>query len=152
MTSQRDHPRTVTATRDVAATAERVFQLIADPEQQPRWDGNGNLAAAPSGQRIRAAGEIFTMRLAKGSVRENHVVEFEEGRLIAWKPAEPGEEPPGHLWRWELQPIDSSHTRVTHTYDWTQLSDKRRFPRARWTTAERLRASLDRLAALAEGG
>jgi len=43
-----------------------------------------------------------------------------------------------------------SRTRVTCTYDWTQLTDEKRLPRARATTAERLRASLDRLAALAE--
>jgi hypothetical protein len=37
------------------------------------------------------------------------------------------------------------------TYDWTQLTDQTRMPRARATTADRLRASLDRLAVLAEG-
>jgi len=86
-----------------------------------------------------------------GAIRENHVVEFEEGRRIAWTPAEPGREPPGHLWRWELEPAGPSRTRVTHTYDWTRLTDEGRLPRARATTADRLRASLDRLAALAEG-
>jgi hypothetical protein len=54
------------------------------------------------------------------------------------------------LWRWELEPVDASRTRVTHTYDWTRLTDEGRLPRARATTADRLRASLDRLAALAE--
>ncbi len=144
--------RVASATREVAAGAGRIFELIADPAQQPRWDGNDNLAEAPSGQRVRAVGDVFTMRTTKGSIRENHVVEFEEGRRIAWRPAEPGQEPPGHLWRWELDPVDSSRTRVTHTYDWTRLTDQARLSRARATTAERLRASLDRLAALAEQG
>ena len=90
------------------------------------------------------------MTLTRGSVRENHVVEFEEGRLIAWRPAEPGQEPPGHLWRWELDPIDSSRTRVVHTYDWTRLTDRNRWARARATTPDKLQASLDRLAAIAE--
>jgi hypothetical protein len=45
--------------------------------------------------------------------------------------AEPGQHPPGHLWRWELEPASPSRTRVTCTYDWT--------------------ASLDLLAGLAEG-
>ncbi len=40
---------------------------------------------------------------------------------------------------------------MTHTYDWTQLTDEKRLARARATTADRLQASLDRLAALAEG-
>ncbi len=143
-------PQVVSASREIAVGADRIFELIADPAQQPCWDGNDNLAEAPSGQRVRAVGEVFTMRNTKGSVRENQVVEFDEGRRLAWRPAEPGQEPPGHLWRWELEPIDAGHTRVTHTYDWTRLGDERRLPRARATSAERLQASLERLAALAE--
>jgi uncharacterized protein YndB with AHSA1/START domain len=150
MTTRRKLPRVVSASREIAAGAGRIFELIADPAQQPRWDGNDNLAMAPAGQRVRRAGEVFTMTLTKGSVRENHVVEFEEGRRLAWMPAEVGRTPPGHLWRWELESIGTSRTRVTHTYDWSQLTDRKRLPRARATTAGKLRASLDRLAALAE--
>ena len=143
-------PRVVSVSREVAAGSGKIFELIADPALQPRWDGNDNLAQAATGQRVRAVGEVFTMTLTIGSVRENHVVEFEESRRIAWRPAEPGQNPPGHLWRWELEPIDTSHTAVTLTYDWTQLRDEKRLARARATTADRLHASLDRLAALAE--
>jgi uncharacterized protein YndB with AHSA1/START domain len=150
MGTEHEPPRVVSASREIAAAPGQIFELIADPAQQPRWDGNDNLRAAPAGQRVRRTGEVFTMTLTTGAVRENHVVEFEEGRRIAWTPAEPGRRPPGHLWRWELEPADAARTRVTCTYDWTQLTDKNRLPRARSTTAERLRASLDRLAALAE--
>jgi hypothetical protein len=125
--------------------------VIADPAAQPCWHGNDNLAWAPAGQRVRRAGDVFTMTLTRGSDRENHVVEFEEGRRIAWMPAEPGQERPGHLWRWELAPVGASRTRVTCTYDWTRLTDETRLPRALATTADRLQASLDRLATLAEG-
>ena len=142
----------VSTHREVAAGASEIFELIADPTQQPRWDGNDNLAEASTGQRVSAVGEIFTMQLTRdGATRENHVVEFEEGRRIAWQPSEPGKEPPGHLWRWELEPLDNSRTRVTHTYDWTHLTDEKRLPTARATTADKLQASVDRLAALVEG-
>ena len=151
MTSHDEVPRVVSANREIAAGSGQIFELIADPAQQPGWDGNNNLAEAPAGQRVRSTGQVFTMTLTTGKVRENQVVEFDEGHRIAWQPAEPGQEPPGHLWRWELEPIDAARTRVTHTYDWTRLTDENRFPRARATTAEKLRASLDRLAALAEG-
>jgi uncharacterized protein YndB with AHSA1/START domain len=142
----------ITASRDVAANVAVVFELIADPAQQPRWDGNDNLARAAAGQRVRAVGDTFTMLLTSDMTRENHVVEFDEGRLIAWRPSEVGKPPPGHLWRWELEPIDDANTHVTHTYDWTDLSDETRMKRARATTADKLGASLDRLAALAEIG
>ncbi len=141
----------VSASREIAAAPERIFELIADPAQQPRWDGNDNLVEAAEGQRVRGAGDVFTMTIHTGTVRENHVTEFEEGRLIAWTPAEQGKRPPGHLWRWELSPADPSRTLVTSTYDWTRLTDSNRLPRARATTAGRLQASVDRLAALAEG-
>ena len=152
MTSQDDAPRVVSASRQIAAAAADIFELIADPAQQPRWDGNDNLAEAAPGQRVRATGDVFTMTTTRGAVRENHIVEFTEGRRVAWRPAEPGGTPPGHLWRWELDPVEASRTLVTHTYDWSELTDENRIPRALDTTPDRLRASLDRLAALAEGG
>ena len=105
--------RVVRATRLIAAPAATIFELIADPARQPEWDGNDNLGLAEPGQRVHAVGEVFTMTLNHGAVRENHVVEFDEGGLIAWCPAEPAAEPPGHLWRWELEPVDAGHTRVT---------------------------------------
>jgi len=146
-----DVPQVVSASREIAAEPGLIFELIADPAQQPRWDGNDNLGMAAPGQRVRRVGDVFRMKLTKGSIRENHVVEFEEGRLIAWMPSEAGRPRPGHLWRWELEPVGASRVLVTHTYDWTRLTDKKRLPRARGTTADNLRASLDRLAALAEG-
>lgn len=146
-----DAARVVSASLDIAASPERIFELIADPTQQPRWDGNDNLASAPDQPRIRGVGDVFTMTLTQGSVRNNHVVEFEEGRLLAWKPAELDQQPIGHLWRWSLEPITESRTRVTHTYDWTELADENRIRRAQATTADWLHASLRKLAALAEG-
>jgi uncharacterized protein YndB with AHSA1/START domain len=142
--------RVVSASRDIEASAARIFELIADPANQPSWDGNDNLSIAQPGQRVRGVGDVFTMTLTNDFVRENHVVEFTEGRRIAWRPSEPGKEPPGHLWRWELNPLGENRTAVTHTYDWSALTDPARLERARSTTVEKLRASMDRLAARAE--
>jgi len=150
MADNTETPRVVSASREIAAVAEQIFELIADPSQQPRWDANDNLVEAARGQRVRAVGDVFAVATTKGNVRENHVVEFEEGRRIAWLPSEPGQDPPGHLWRWELESLDETHTRVTHTYDWSKLTDEKRLPRARATTAEKLRASIDKLAELTE--
>jgi uncharacterized protein YndB with AHSA1/START domain len=142
--------KVVSASREIAAPADKIFEFIADPSLQPRWDGNDNLAEAHTGQRVRAVGDVFTMTITMGSDRDNHVVEFEEGRLIAWRPSEPGKKPPGHLWRWQLEPLDDSRTLVTHTYDWSRLTDENRLPIARAITADKLQASIERLAELAE--
>jgi uncharacterized protein YndB with AHSA1/START domain len=48
----------VIASRDIAADPAPIFELIADPAQQPRWDGNDNLARAPEGQRVRRTGDV----------------------------------------------------------------------------------------------
>src|SRR4051794_1135271 len=118
--------RIVSTSRTVAASHDRIFELIADPARQPEWDGNDNLAEASPGQRVHAVGDVFTMTLTRGMVRENHVVEFEEGRRMAWQPAEPGSPPVGHLWRWEIEPDGAGGSRVVHTYDWTELHDEAR--------------------------
>ena len=150
MVDNTEAPKVVSVSREIAAPAGKIFELIADPSLQPRWDGNANLAEARTGQRVRAVGDVFSMTITLGSVRDNHVVEFEEGRLIAWRPSEPGQEQPGHLWRWELAPVDDSRTLVTHTYDWSRLTDENRLPIARNMTADKLQASVEKLAEFAE--
>ncbi|OBG67494.1 MULTISPECIES: SRPBCC family protein [unclassified Mycobacterium] len=148
--SDMEAERIVSATRVIAANAARIFELIADPARQPSWDGNDNLASSAPGQRVRGVGDVFKTTLTNGAVRENHVVEFVEGSKIAWRPAEPRKEPPGHLWRWELSPVNAELTTVTHTYDWTALTDATRMERARATTPDMLRESIDRLAVVAQ--
>jgi uncharacterized protein YndB with AHSA1/START domain len=148
--SDSEPSKVVTASRVIAADPGAIFEWIADPARQPEWDGNDNLASAAPGQRVRGVGDTFTTLLTRGTTRVNHVVEFVEGRRIAWQPSEPDHEPPGHLWRWELDPQGDAATLVVHTYDWTRLTDPDRLERARATTADRLQASLDRLAAVVE--
>jgi len=107
--------RVVSASKEISAQAARIFELIADPARQPTWDGNDNLAEAAAGQRVHAVGDVFTMTLTRGQVRENHVVEFAEGQLIAWRPAETGQTPPANLCRCEMDSGDWGPTRVAHT-------------------------------------
>lgn len=143
----------VTASREIAAPAAALFDLIADPAEQPRWDGNDNLAGAEAGQRVRAVGDVFVMTNRNGGVRDNHVVAFVEGREIAWRPAPHGEQPAGHQWGWILEPLEDGRTLVTHVYDFSDLpaSQEARLAKARQMTPEKLMASIDRLAELAEG-
>ena len=104
--------RVVQASRIIGAPADVIFEHIADPARQPAWDGNDNLAEAPDGQRVRGVGDVFSMTLTQGAVRENHVVEFEEGRRIGWRHFG------RHVWRYELEPV-AEGTRVTETFDWS---------------------------------
>ncbi len=94
MTDQNEVPRIVSASREISAGPAEIFELIADPAAQPRWDGNDNLAEAAPGQRVREAGAVFSTTLTNGAVRDNHVVEFAEGSRIAWRPSEPADSRP----------------------------------------------------------
>lgn len=142
--------KVVSAEIEIAAPASEVFKLIADPVRQPEWDGNDNLGTAAQGQRPTSAGGSFITTLTKGVDRENHIVAFEEGRLIAWKPSEVGGEPFGQKWAWEVTATGDRSSLVRHTYDWTELRDLQRLPRAQSTKSENLLASVERLKALAE--
>lgn len=142
--------RVVSVQREINVPSQEIFKLIADPSRQPQWDGNDNLKHADEGQYINGVGQTFRMELTNGQSRDNHVIEFEEGRRIAWKPAPTGEEPRGHVWRWELEPVTENSTLVRHTYDWTQLFDETRFEKARSMDEDALKSSLDKLAEYAE--
>lgn len=142
--------KVVTAEIEISAPAEAVFELIADPQRQPEWDGNDNLGTAVEGQRVRGTGGSFITTLTKGVDRENHIVDFEEGRLIAWQPSEVGGEPFGQKWVWQIEPIGGDSVLVRHIYDWTKLRDPQRLSRAQSTTVANLLASLKRLKQLAE--
>ena len=143
--------KVVSAEITVDAPGAEVFELIADPARQPEWDGNDNLGSAASGQRVTETGGSFVTTLTKGVERENHVVDFVEGRRIAWMPSEVGEPPLGHMWIWEIEAAGDESVLVRQTYDWTRLRDPKRLPRAQSTTVETLLASMERLKALAEG-
>jgi uncharacterized protein YndB with AHSA1/START domain len=91
--------RSVSATRTVHATADRIFDLLADPSKHPLIDGSGSVRAPRPGAPERRI--------------ENTVVEFEEDRLIAWRHFN------GHRWRWRLTPLADGTTEVTETFDWS---------------------------------
>ena len=53
----------------------------------------------------------MAMRITLPYRTDNTVVEFEEGRRIAWCHFF------RHRWRYELEPVDEDATRVTETFD-----------------------------------
>ncbi len=112
----------VSVERLVAASPERIFQVLADPTQHPLIDGSGTVRAAsrhaPQGL---ALGSTFTMSMRIGLPYSmlNTVIEYEENRLIAWQArlvGRPGRFIGGRIWRFELCPVESA-TQVKETWD-----------------------------------
>jgi uncharacterized protein YndB with AHSA1/START domain len=97
----------------VDAPAQAVFDVLADPAQHPAFDGSGTVLAQVSGPRRLALGARFGMgmRIRLPYRTDNTVVEFEEGRRIAWCHFN------RHRWRYELEPAGEGSTLVTETFD-----------------------------------
>lgn len=134
----------------VDAPASVVFDVIADPYQHAAFDGSGTVQKAVAGPKRLALGDTFRMdmRMKVPYRMGNTVMEFEENRRIAW--AHMG----GHRWRYELEPIDDSRTRVIETFDATTARSTLllRTMRADAMNAKAIDATLCRLKDYIEGG
>ena len=104
-------------TRTIAAPANAIFELLADPAQHASFDGSGTVRAARAGAPDRLAlGARFGMDMKVGVPYRmtNTVVEFDEGRRIGWKHVG------GHVWRYLLTPsAGGASTTVTEQFDWS---------------------------------
>ena len=128
----------VSVTRRIAAPAEKIFAILADPSRHTDLDGNDMLRGVASGGPITGVGDRFVMDMwfdhfGGPYTMDNHVVEYEPGRRIAWAPAANDEKtgrgpeeigvPLGHRWVFELAP-DGDATVVTETYDCTAAPEQ----------------------------
>lgn len=97
----------------VDAPAQAVFDVLADPAQHAAFDGSGTVRAQVSGPERLTLGARFgmSMRIKVPYRVDNTVVEFEEGRRIAWSHVN------RHRWRYELEPAGDGSTLVTETFD-----------------------------------
>jgi uncharacterized protein YndB with AHSA1/START domain len=110
-----ENVKSVSVERVINAPPEKIFDVLADPSEHPVIDGSGMVKDTSGQQPARLSlGAKFgmSMRLGVAYAITNTVVEFEEGRRIAWRHIG------GHRWRYELEPVDGA-TRVRETYDWS---------------------------------
>ena len=117
--------RKVSASRVVAADRQTIFDLVADPAMHAVIDGSGMVQdVQPNGPERLYLGAKFGMSMKLGLSYKilNTVVEFEEGRRIAWRHFH------GHRWRYELEDTTTEDGRpatlVTEAFDWSQALTK----------------------------
>ena len=141
----------VSTERFVPAPPERVFELLADPRRHREIDGSGTVRDADvDGPQRLSLGAVFGMHMKAGAPYRmtNTVVEFEEGRRIAWQPRPTNRVAAlaigGRIWRYELEPVEGG-TLVRETWDIRQ----ERFPppllAARSATRRAMARTLERL-------
>jgi hypothetical protein len=92
-----------------------IFDLLADPRRHCEIDGSGSVRQSEidAPERLSLGARFgMKMRIVVPYRITNEVVEFEEGRRIAWRHFG------GHVWRYILEPV-AGGTKVTEQFDWT---------------------------------
>jgi polyketide cyclase/dehydrase/lipid transport protein len=110
----------VSESRVIAADSQRLFDIVADPAMHPVIDGSGTVQAMRGTAPARLSeGATFGMDMKLGAPYKitNTVVEFDDGRQIAWRHFN------GHVWRYLFEPVDGG-TRVTEQWDARPAHDK----------------------------
>ena len=137
----------VSVERVVHAPPEAIFALVADASRHPDIDGSGTVRQAkPGAPEHLALGSTFGMSMRMGIPYSmvNTVVEFEDGRRIAWQARPPGvlgRFLAGRIWRYELEPVDGG-TLVRES--WDVSADHQRALLKRGTLPEITRTNMDR--------
>lgn len=132
----------VSESRNINASAARIFSILSDPALQPDVDGTGMLQSAVGNEVITQVGDVFYISMThwrRGNyVMANHVVAFEQDRHIAWEPVVHSHEKPEYQsdvgqpglreWGWQLEPLGDGTTQVTEYFEGSRLpEDLRKF-------------------------
>ncbi|WP_432187930.1 SRPBCC family protein [Streptomyces sp. Tue6028] len=117
-----DRP-TVEVTTWIAATPERVWQLVSDVELMPGMSAELQSVEWLDGATGPAVGARFVGQSRHDSFGEwattSTVVEAEPGRLFAWAVEDPAH--PSAVWRFRLEPKDGG----TELTQWMQMGPGR---------------------------
>jgi uncharacterized protein YndB with AHSA1/START domain len=111
----------VSVSRRIEAQASVIFEVLANPDRHPEFDGSEMLRSGVRNKVIAGVGDVFVTKMyfrAMGDYEmHNRVVAFEQDRFIAWEPGNPDLARNGSLWRFDLIPDGPNATVVTETYD-----------------------------------
>jgi uncharacterized protein YndB with AHSA1/START domain len=114
----------ITVERVIRAPSEKIFELLADPARHRTFDGSDSVRDSRNAPPRLSLGAKFDMKMNLGFpyTMTNEVIEFEEGRRIAWQPrpaARLARSFGGRIWRYELDLVQGG-TRVRETRDMSQ--------------------------------
>ncbi|MDO5628797.1 MAG: SRPBCC family protein [Mobilicoccus sp.] len=148
----------ITVSRTFDAAPKDLFEIVSNPARHADIDGSGQIVSDEKTDRITAVGQVFTMNMNAEHMggdyqTDNHVVGYDENRLLAWKTAPAGTEPKGWKWLWEFTPEGQNATVVTLTYDWSEVTDKELLKKVSFPVVQEdaLEATLGRLASAVDG-
>jgi uncharacterized protein YndB with AHSA1/START domain len=147
----------VSVERVIPSPPEPIFELLADPNRHQEIDGSGSVREAKGTVARLRLGSSFGMSMKMGLPYSmvSDVIEFEDGRRIAWQthgPTRIGRYVGGRIWRYELEPVEGG-TLVRETWDISQESalTKPVVRKGADKTAENMAATLARIEELVTG-
>ena len=154
VSESRDH---VSVERLIPSPPEPIFELLANPDRHRDIDGSGSVRDAKGTVQRLQLGSTFGMSMKMGLPYSmvSEVIEFDEGRRIAWQthgPTRLGRYVGGRIWRYELEPTEGG-TLVRETWDISKESILTR-PVVRFAakeTAKNMAATLARIGELVSG-
>ena len=120
--------RRLEASRSIAADPAAIFAILTSPAGHVAIDASGMLMHA-DGEPVTAVGDRFDVHMDRDAIRDIPLEEyqvtvvisrFEQDRAIAWTLDGVMQPPIGHVYGYELEPIDGG-TRVTSYYDWSDI-------------------------------
>jgi hypothetical protein len=132
----------------VPAPADQIFELLANPARHSEIDGSGSVkkSLAETPPRLTLGAKFgMSMKLGVPYKITNTVVEFEEGKQIAWRHFG------GHIWRYILEPVGGgSQTKVTEQFDGnaSKMPFALKLQKAHIRNKKSIEKTLDNLAAL----
>jgi len=114
--------------RTVAADPAVIFRLLCDPHGHVAIDSSGMLMDA-TGDPVGALGDSFVVHMDREALNDfpmGHydvtvsITAFEPDREIAWTVLGQIRPPIGHVYGYQLAPVDGG-TLVTSYYDWSAI-------------------------------
>ena len=119
--------------RSIAADAAAIFEILSSPSGHVAIDASGMLMSA-SGDPVTGVGDRFDVHMDRESLQDYPLGEYkvsvvisryEPDRAIAWTIDGIAQPPIGHVYGYELVPIDGG-TLVTSYYDWSDIHESYR--------------------------
>jgi hypothetical protein len=116
--------------RSIAADAAAIFDILSTPSGHVAIDASGMLMSA-SGDQVTGVGDRFDVQMDRESLQDYPLGEytvtvvisrFERDRAIAWTIDGVVQPPIGHVYGYELEPIEGG-TMVTSYYDWSEINE-----------------------------
>lgn len=118
----------VSVSRRIEAPAAHIFQILANPDRHPEFDGSEMLRPGASKKIVVGTGDVFVTRMCSEEMGDyemhNRIVAFEPDRCIAWEPRNAELARNGSRRRFDLTPDGATATVVTETYDCTDSPEE----------------------------